>query len=84
MTRFTRPAVAELSIALGLALQIGPVEGDGLTDEDPAVGWSFFGEELMGHPRLVGTVPGGGGCSSKGRTRPNGTPGWSVWPSLAN
>jgi hypothetical protein len=57
MTRFTRAAGAELSIELGLALQIGPAEGDGLTDDDLAAGWGFFGEQIMGYGRMVGTRP---------------------------
>jgi hypothetical protein len=84
MTRSTRPAGAELSIALGLALQMGPVEGDGLTDEDLGAGWSFFGEEIMRYRRPVGWRPWGWWVFEQGEDPPSGTPRRSVWPSLAN
>jgi hypothetical protein len=84
VTRFTRPAGAELSIELGLALQIGPVEGDGLTDEDLAAGWSFFGEQMMGYRGPVGTRPWGWWVFEQGEDPPERGAEEVRRPSLAN
>ncbi|HKH14520.1 MAG TPA: hypothetical protein VKA47_07685 [Solirubrobacterales bacterium] len=55
MTR-TRAIPAEKRFELDLALLIGPVEGDGLTDEEMEAGWEIYGDELMRDYRgLLGT-----------------------------
>jgi len=45
VTRVARPIALEPDLLL--ALLIGPVEGDGLTDEDLDLGWHFHGGRLL-------------------------------------
>jgi hypothetical protein len=68
--RFTRPV--ELGPDLQMGLLIGPVAGDGLSDEDLAVAWWVHRDELMAYDRITATRPWGYWRFEIGEEMPSG------------
>jgi hypothetical protein len=59
MPRFRDRVQLELDGDLALGLLIGPVRGDGLTDEVLEAGWWLHRATLMAYPRITATRPWG-------------------------